>query len=85
MSGKKYVIIQFQLTGKANFNLYIVYAALYVNKTGTYFSIKSAALGECAEDKMSLKTIHDLDGVRLVWSLLKNPSVRVRTSIFHIR
>ena len=26
---------------------------------------------------MSLKVIHDLDGVRLLWSLLKNPSARV--------
>ena len=40
----------------------------------------SAALGQCAEDKMSLKVIHDLDGVRLLWSLLKNPSVRVQAS-----
>ena len=41
------------------------------------YLFKSAALGQCAEDKMSLKVIHDLDGVRLVWSLLKNPSPRV--------
>ena len=41
-----------------------------------YF-IFSAALGQCAEDKLSLKVIHDLDGVRLLWSLLKNPSARV--------
>ena len=38
----------------------------------------SAALGECAKDKDSLVTIHQLDGVRLLWSLLKNPSERVR-------
>ena len=38
----------------------------------------SVALGECAKDKESLKNIHTLDGVRLVWSLLKHPSERVR-------
>ena len=42
-----------------------------------YYLIFSAALGQCAEDKLSLKVIHDLDGVRLLWSLLKNPSARV--------
>jgi len=38
----------------------------------------SAALGQCAEDKTALKRIHELDGVRLLWSLLKHPSERVR-------
>jgi hypothetical protein len=38
----------------------------------------SAALGECAKDKAALKRIHDLDGVRLLWSLLKHPSERVK-------
>ena len=28
--------------------------------------------------RIALKVIHDLDGVRLLWSLLKNPSPRVR-------
>ena len=37
----------------------------------------SAALGECAKDKLALKRIHELDGVRLLWSLLKHPSERV--------
>ena len=37
----------------------------------------SAALGECAKDKAILAEIHRLDGVRLVWSLLKHPSDRV--------
>jgi len=37
----------------------------------------SAALGECAKDKIALKRIHELDGVRLLWSLLKHPSERV--------
>ena len=40
----------------------------------------SAALGECAKDKDSLRLIHKLDGVRLVWSLLKHPSERVQAS-----
>lgn len=37
----------------------------------------SLALGRCAEDKNTLINIHELDGVRLIWSLLKNPSDRV--------
>ena len=37
----------------------------------------SAALGECAKDKDSLKVIQKLDGVRLLWSLLKHPSTKV--------
>ena len=40
----------------------------------------SAALGECAKDKDSLKIIHKIDGVRLVWSLLKHPNERVQAS-----
>lgn len=40
----------------------------------------SAALGECAKDKDTLKMIHKLDGVRLVWSLLKNPNEKVQAS-----
>ena len=45
-----------------------------------HYFIFSAALGQCAEDKLSLKVIHDLDGVRLLWSLLKNPSARVNSN-----
>ncbi len=37
----------------------------------------SMALGRCAEDKDTLVLIHRLDGVRLIWSLLKNPSEKV--------
>ena len=47
-----------------------------------HFFVFSAALGQCAEDKLSLKVIHDLDGVRLLWSLLKNPSARVNPDQF---
>lgn len=32
------------------------------------------ALGRCAQDKPTLIRMHELDGVRLIWSLLKNPS-----------
>lgn len=44
----------------------------------------SDALGHCAEDKMCLKVIQEMDGVRLLWSLLKNPSPKVmfRTRLF---
>ena len=35
------------------------------------------AVGVMAEDKESIKTIIDLDGIRLLWSLLKNPSWEV--------
>ena len=37
----------------------------------------SMALGRCAADKHTLVKIHELDGVRLIWSLLKNPSEKV--------
>ena len=37
----------------------------------------SLALGRCAEEKTTLIKIHQLDGVRLIWSLLKNPSEKV--------
>lgn len=49
-----------------------------------YLDYYSAALGECAKDKDSLAVIHNLDGVRLVWSLLKNPSERVKIAIVRI-
>ena len=39
--------------------------------------IFSSALGECAKDKDSLRVIQKLDGVRLLWSLLKYPSPKV--------
>ena len=55
------------------FNMQLVSIRLQANSVFSF----SAALGQCAEDKMSLKVIHDLDGVRLLWSLLKNPSARV--------
>ena len=38
----------------------------------------STALGRCAEDKTTLQLIHKLDGVRLIWSLLKNNNEKVR-------
>ena len=38
----------------------------------------SLALGRCAQDKETLIKIHELDGVRLIWSMLKNPSEEVR-------
>lgn len=34
-------------------------------------------LRKCAEDEESMRIIEELDGVRLIWSLLKNQSVRV--------
>ena len=37
----------------------------------------SLALGRCAQDKETLIKIHELDGVRLIWSMLKNPSEEV--------
>jgi len=37
----------------------------------------SEALGQCAKDKDVLHAVMDLDGVRLLWSLLKNPSEKV--------
>ena len=37
----------------------------------------SLALGRCAQDKETLIKIHQLDGVRLIWSMLKNPSEEV--------
>ena len=45
--------------------------------------IDSAALGECAKDKDSLKVILKLDGVRLLWSLLKHPSTKVSAAGAH--
>jgi hypothetical protein len=33
----------------------------------------SEALGQCAKDKEVLQAVIDIDGVRLLWSLLKNP------------
>lgn len=34
-------------------------------------------LKECAEDEDSMAVIEDNDGVRLIWSLLKNPAETV--------
>lgn len=34
-------------------------------------------LRECAEDEDSMRIIEELDGVRLIWSLLKNDSRKV--------
>jgi hypothetical protein len=38
----------------------------------------STALGECAHDKEALERMRKLDGVRLLWSLLKHPSEKVQ-------
>lgn len=35
-------------------------------------------LRKCAEDENSMRIIEELDGVRLIWSLLKHESPRVR-------
>ena len=40
----------------------------------------AAAIGQLAEDKESLEQIRELDGVRLLWSLLKNPSENVQAA-----
>ena len=40
----------------------------------------SMALGRCAENPQSLKTIRKLDGVRLLWSLLKSPYEKVQSA-----
>ena len=40
----------------------------------------SLALGRCAQDKDTLIKIHELDGVRLIWSMLKNPAEEVQSS-----
>ena len=58
-------------------NTIIILKVSFIINSCVYCYDYSAALGQCAEDKMSLKVIHDLDGVRLLWSLLKNPSARV--------
>lgn len=39
-------------------------------------------LRECAEDEASMRIIEELDGVRLIWSLLKNDSPKVLYMIF---
>lgn len=36
------------------------------------------ALGECAKDADSMHVLEQLDAVRLIWSLLKNPCPRVQ-------
>ena len=46
--------------------------------------IFSSALGECAKDKDSLRVIQKLDGVRLLWSLLKYPSPKVSQNAAHL-
>lgn len=40
----------------------------------------ASVLGECAHEEESMELIEELDGVRLVWSLLKNPSPRVQAN-----
>lgn len=37
----------------------------------------SKALKECAQDPESMRILEELDAVRLIWSLLKNPNPRV--------
>ncbi|CAH1179048.1 unnamed protein product [Phaedon cochleariae] len=37
-------------------------------------------LRECAEDEDSMRIIEELDGVRLIWSLLKNDSIKVQAN-----
>ncbi|XP_073987694.1 outer dynein arm-docking complex subunit 2-like [Rhodnius prolixus] len=39
----------------------------------------SCVLGQCAHEKECMARIEELDGVRLVWSLLKNDSPKVQT------
>ena len=39
----------------------------------------SEALGQCAKDRDVLQAVIDIDGVRLLWSLLKNPFEKVIT------
>ena len=36
------------------------------------------ALKECAHDMDSMRILEDLDAIRLIWSLLKNPNDRVQ-------
>lgn len=38
----------------------------------------SKALTECAKDAESMAILEDMDAVRLIWSLLKNPNPRVQ-------
>ena len=38
------------------------------------------AIGACAVDPESMMTIDALDGVRLLWSLLKNPCYQVQAA-----
>ena len=38
----------------------------------------SEALGQCAKDKEVLHAVIEIDGVRLLWSLLKNPFEKVQ-------
>jgi len=40
----------------------------------------ASVLGEVAQEDESLQLVEELDGVRLVWSLLKNPSPRVQAN-----
>lgn len=40
----------------------------------------ASVLGEVAQEEECLQLIEELDGVRLVWSLLKNPSPRVQAN-----
>ena len=42
----------------------------------------SEALGQCAKDKEVLQAVIDIDGVRLLWSLLKNPFEKVKKNYF---
>lgn len=40
----------------------------------------ASVLGECASEDESMEIIEEMDGVRLVWSLLKNTSPRVQAN-----
>ena len=40
------------------------------------------ALGKCAQDTESMAVIDKLDGVRLLWSLLKSPNPEVRMCLY---
>ena len=53
-----------------------------INTNGSDLLVNvSRALGKCAEDKEVLDKMRKQDGVRLLWSLLKNPSERVQVQI----
>ena len=54
-----------------------------INTNGSDLLVNvSRALGKCAEDKEVLEKMRKQDGVRLLWSLLKNPSEKVQVISF---